>query len=158
MPAALLAIVLLSPLPLRAHNGAVAIAVPVEGIVADGDLSDWPEALRTYEVNHVEVGAEPQDEGDLSAWFRVAVDPSTEAIYLALEVTDDDPIVDSAEGADNWDAADGCEVYLLSDHERGRRPRQWVLWGNHRAYWAGATVENGRVGVGGTEGVRVYES
>jgi hypothetical protein len=29
--------------PLYAHNGAVAIAVPVEGIVVDGDLSDWPE-------------------------------------------------------------------------------------------------------------------
>ena len=27
--------------PLSAHNGAVAIAVPVEGIVVDGDLSDW---------------------------------------------------------------------------------------------------------------------
>ena len=26
--------------PVSAHNGAVAIAVPVEGIVVDGDLSD----------------------------------------------------------------------------------------------------------------------
>ena len=31
--------------PLSADNGAVAIAVPVEGIVVDGDLSDWPEEV-----------------------------------------------------------------------------------------------------------------
>ena len=34
-------ILLLLAVPLIAHNGAVAIAVPVEGIVVDGDLSDW---------------------------------------------------------------------------------------------------------------------
>jgi hypothetical protein len=28
--------------PAQAHNGAVALAVPVEGITVDGDLSDWP--------------------------------------------------------------------------------------------------------------------
>jgi len=37
--------VLLLAVPLYAHNGAVAIAVPVEGIVVDGDLSDWPEGM-----------------------------------------------------------------------------------------------------------------
>jgi hypothetical protein len=31
----------------QAHNGAVAIAVPVEGITIDGDFSDWPEGMRT---------------------------------------------------------------------------------------------------------------
>ena len=31
--------------PVQAHNGAVAIAVPVEGITVDGDLSDWPEEM-----------------------------------------------------------------------------------------------------------------
>ena len=32
---------LLTALPVFAHNGAVAIAVPVEGITVDGDLSGW---------------------------------------------------------------------------------------------------------------------
>lgn len=32
-----------------AHNGAVAVAVPVEGITVDGDLSDWP-ALQVYPI------------------------------------------------------------------------------------------------------------
>jgi len=34
----------------EAHNGKVAIAVPVEGIVVDGDLSDWPEDMRRYPI------------------------------------------------------------------------------------------------------------
>ena len=36
--------------PSHAHNGAVAIAVPVEGIVVDGDLSDWPEGMHVYPI------------------------------------------------------------------------------------------------------------
>lgn len=40
-----LILLLLLAVPLNAHNGAVAIAVPVEGIVVDGDLSDWPEEV-----------------------------------------------------------------------------------------------------------------
>ncbi len=41
----ILLLVLSYPHPTHAHNGAVAIAVPVEGITVDGDLSDWPEGL-----------------------------------------------------------------------------------------------------------------
>ena len=31
--------------PAGAHNGAVALVYPVEGIVVDGDLSEWPDHL-----------------------------------------------------------------------------------------------------------------
>ena len=38
----LLALLLLQAvLPVFAHNGTVAIALPMEGITVDGDLSDW---------------------------------------------------------------------------------------------------------------------
>jgi len=43
---------LLLSLPVQAHNGAVAIAVPVEGITVDGDLSDWPEGMRKYSIQN----------------------------------------------------------------------------------------------------------
>ena len=33
-----------------AHNEAMAIAVPLEGITLDGDLSDWPEGMRRYPI------------------------------------------------------------------------------------------------------------
>jgi hypothetical protein len=45
-----LILLLLLAVPLSAHNGAVAIAVPVEGIVVDGDLSDWPEGCCTDSI------------------------------------------------------------------------------------------------------------
>ena len=38
----LLLFLLTLPHSAQAHNGAVAIAVPMEGITVDGDLSDWP--------------------------------------------------------------------------------------------------------------------
>ena len=47
-PMRILLLLVLAVLPLQAHNGAVAIAVPVEGIVVDGDLSDWPDNLIRY--------------------------------------------------------------------------------------------------------------
>ena len=36
--------------PAAAHNGALAIAVPVEGIKIDGDFSDWPKEMKRYAI------------------------------------------------------------------------------------------------------------
>jgi len=47
--------------PLSAHNGAVAIAVPVEGIMVDGDLSDWPEECRDDRSAPVELSGAAAD-------------------------------------------------------------------------------------------------
>ena len=49
----ILALLLLAA-PLYAHNGAVAIAVPVEGIVVDGDLSDWQDGRTDYGIARLE--------------------------------------------------------------------------------------------------------
>jgi hypothetical protein len=48
-------LLLLVAVPLSAHNGAVAIAVPVEGIVVHGDLSDWPKGMDEYAANESRV-------------------------------------------------------------------------------------------------------
>ena len=32
----------------QAHNGATAIAVPLEDIVIDGELADWPADMERY--------------------------------------------------------------------------------------------------------------
>ena len=42
--------------PVEAHNGKVALGFPVEGIVVDGDLSDWPEEMRRYPILLPEYG------------------------------------------------------------------------------------------------------
>ena len=45
--------------PAAAHNGALAIAVPVEGIEIDGDFSDWPQDMRRYPIALAEDGVLP---------------------------------------------------------------------------------------------------
>jgi len=72
----ILALILLSVWPLFAHNGAVAVAMPVDGITVDGDLSDWPDGLATHEITFPEYGDRPTSDGDLKAHFRVGHDAS----------------------------------------------------------------------------------
>jgi hypothetical protein len=57
-----------------AHNGAGAIAVPVEGITIDGDLSDWPEGMREYPISQLTraFNDPPQNTDDYQAFFRIA--------------------------------------------------------------------------------------
>lgn len=52
--------------PAVAHNGAVGVAPPVQGIVIDGDLSDWPLAARWYIPVYL-------DAGNLSFVEKIAV-------------------------------------------------------------------------------------
>ena len=63
----LVLLLLLQPHPSHSHNGAVAIAVPVEGITVDGDLSDWPEGMREYDIELYESGDAPRDSSDILA-------------------------------------------------------------------------------------------
>ncbi|MBT3344053.1 MAG: sigma 54-interacting transcriptional regulator [Gemmatimonadetes bacterium] len=86
----LLAVVALS-LPLYAHNGAVAIAVPVEGIVVDGDLSDWPEGMRSYEVT-MGVGSLPQ--AGSTGRFQVGYEVATGHLVVGIEARR--PIIDDS--------------------------------------------------------------
>ena len=83
--------------PSAAHNGAVAIAVPVEGIVVDGDLSDWPEGMPIYPIGWVHPAAykaePPQGPDDFQAHFRVGYDPQEDALLLAISVADDENVV-----------------------------------------------------------------
>jgi hypothetical protein len=38
------------PHTIHAHNGAVALAYPVENITVDGDFGDWPDGLPSYPI------------------------------------------------------------------------------------------------------------
>jgi len=57
-------LLLVLSLPAASHNGANAIAVPVEGIKVDGDLSDWPEGMKRYPIALAEIGDKPKDKQD----------------------------------------------------------------------------------------------
>lgn len=103
------ALVLLA-LPLQAHNDRIAYAVAVEGIVVDGDLSDWPDDLPVYAIRHNTdaygttdlAGTDLDASHDFSPEFRVAYSPSDQRIYVAIRARDD--VI--------YEDGDGCEIYL----------------------------------------------
>ena len=99
------------PYPSQAHNGVVAIAVPVEGITVDGDLSDWPAGMVKYPLARPEFGDPPQDESDFSGTFRIAYQAAEQALYIAVDVEDESTVITTSAPSD-WDTQDGCEIYV----------------------------------------------
>jgi ligand-binding sensor domain-containing protein/serine phosphatase RsbU (regulator of sigma subunit) len=121
-------LILGSGVPTRAHNGSVALAVPVEEIAIDGDFSDWPVEMRRYPIGRFGYGDSPGDASDLKAWFRLGYDIGGNALYLAVEV-EDDAILAGTEGKDQ----DGCEVYLdLLHGDRDSPAMMYAAYGERR--------------------------
>ena len=101
--------------PAMAHNGAVAIAVPVEGIAIDGNLADWPAEMRWYPVSITAGGASPRDAVDLTARFKIGYHIRENALYAAVEVRDEFTQIDEDHGP-HWYLLDGCEIYVDAAH------------------------------------------
>ena len=121
-----------------AHNGEVAFAVPVEGIVIDGDLSDWPVSTQ-YAIERVGLGSAASDSDDYCATFRVGWDGPTASLYVAVEIVDDDLVVEGEspasmrqmarflqrlgwrrrEDAEPPSLRDGCAVIIDVGHQDG---------------------------------------
>jgi ligand-binding sensor domain-containing protein/serine phosphatase RsbU (regulator of sigma subunit) len=122
-----LLLLLLLPHSTQAHNGAVAIAVPVEGIIVDGDLSDWPEGMRSYSIERSDwpkglwfypiakgaSGDRPEDEEDFLGFFRIGYSAAENALYLAVEMHDQSIVLDG----DEVYARDGIVLFLDLNHE-----------------------------------------
>ena len=123
-----LLLALLHPHPSHAHNGAVAIAVPVEGIVVDGDLSDWPQGMTRYSIELPESGVAPKDSVDFKASFRIGYNPEENALYVAVEVRDES-VVKESKGEIDWDTQETCEIYFFADETDHLHPTQYFLRG-----------------------------
>ena len=128
-------IVVTMPIEANAHNGKVALAVPVEGIMVDGDLSDWPEGMRRYPILLPELGVHPKGPDDLEGTFRIGYHEGENALYIAVEVWDESTVIDTTSDA-RWDTQDGCEVYVDVEHKREGSPAvRYMTWGDRcRAY------------------------
>lgn len=114
--------------PASAHtDGAVAYVGPVDGILVDGSLDDWPAqavsyALRdkgafhgTTDLLDVDLDGSP----DLDARFTLGYD--AQRLYIAVSVVDD-----ALRLGPSYKHTDACEIYLDADHS-GERV---VFWPN----------------------------
>ena len=113
------------------HNGAVAIVFPVDGIVIDGKLDDWPAEGRRYPISLPEYGLGPRNDNDFQGEFRLGFAPDENALYIAVDVRDESAVIDSSV---NWDGQDGCEIYIDTGHARNQFfPVQYTLRGSQPA-------------------------
>ncbi|NKB72477.1 MAG: hypothetical protein GKR89_35825 [Candidatus Latescibacteria bacterium] len=118
------------PHAIQAHNGAVALAVPVEGITIDGDLSDWPPKMTAYPIARRQAGAPLKGAADFQGAFRIGYHTEENALYIAVEVVDDS-VVRQARGEESWNTQDGCEIYLdLSREDEFPPPIQYYIRGS----------------------------
>jgi signal transduction histidine kinase/ligand-binding sensor domain-containing protein len=97
----------------RADSGAVALAYPLQQVVVDGSLNDWPDAMPRYAIALTGRGHKPFGADDLQAEFRVAYSAADNALYVAVEVRDESSVL-GRNGDFDWRYFDGCEVYLQS--------------------------------------------
>jgi serine phosphatase RsbU (regulator of sigma subunit)/ligand-binding sensor domain-containing protein len=98
--------------PAAGHNGHIAMAQPVSGIIVDGVIDDWPSVER-FPVEQLLRGATPTDSLDLSAYYRVGYDAQAGALFVGIEVRDSDVVG----GGD-----EGIELYLDALHHRRESP------------------------------------
>ena len=145
-------------LPLHAHNGAAAIAVPVQEIVVDGDFADWPETVPRYPIALLQAGNMPVDDGDFTGSLRFAYNAEQNSLYIAIEITDESVVVDTSAGGD-WDNQDGCELYVDLLHWKGdTEVGQYGVQGEtYRTYGTGVQTTDTEVAVYGQGGERRYE-
>ncbi|MFC1525251.1 two-component regulator propeller domain-containing protein [Candidatus Latescibacterota bacterium] len=103
--------------PLAAHNGEVALAASVQGIVLDGSLDEWPAGAIRFRIGDVVGGGHPQGDGDLQGEFGIGFDRESGALYVGIRVRDDSQI--SSPRADGSPSVDACEIHVSAAHEEG---------------------------------------
>ena len=99
-----------------AHNGAVAIALPVDGIEIDGDLSDWPASTVLHPIRIAELEA-VVDSADIYVTMQAGYSRSQHRMILGLSFSDD-YLLQPQSHLDNEDFldADRCLIAFTYDH------------------------------------------
>lgn len=148
-------LLLLFPLGARAHNGAVTVGVPVEGIVVDGDLSDWPDGL-VWNRLHFLTRDLPEDSNDLQGRFAVGYSVEENALYVTVEVQDESLVLEA--GNLQWDSVDGCELYVDVGHsEEDVSVGQYRITGTVPGIYSDVRREDFRVAAQRDAGEHRYE-
>lgn len=108
---------LLSNTTVYGENGKVATAFPLRDITIDGDLSDWPQTATAQALDFA-FWQEPSGPRDIGATLRLGYDAEANALYVAVEVIDDETVLATSE--DNAQR-DGCALYLAAADPSGRQ-------------------------------------
>ena len=115
--------------PAHTHNGAVALAIPLENITIDGDLSDWPNGMTYYAVDNPEFQLPPKDTTDFQGHFRIGYNASESALYIATETTDESILINR----------EGGGIYIDLAHKDHNSPvGQYYFMGSGIYYGQGA--------------------
>ena len=140
----------------------VTVALPVSGIVLDGDLSDWPRGMLrlpirndfgAYGATDLD-GVDLDDSVDLSPSFMVGYDHEAQLLYAGVEVRDD--VLRNPPSGEPRDT-DACEIYVsgLGGDGSGHQPLQYVMVPGRHSYagYAGnPALKGGRIGDTRTRG------
>ena len=118
----------------QADNGEIAHAVPVDGIVIDGDLADWPAELPRHPVRMNGESEVVEQSESFAAGFRAGYDAAENAVYIALEVVDDVHVVSDDAGSDDWQRFDSVIAYVDFNHTTtGSGSALYLVTGDHRS-------------------------
>ncbi|MBT3346680.1 MAG: hypothetical protein HN404_27030, partial [Gemmatimonadetes bacterium] len=82
-------LLLLTALTASAHNGKVALALPMEGIIVDGELGDWPATVHWHRIEHWFAGGPGRGDLDFLARVAFAHDPARRELLVAIDIRDD---------------------------------------------------------------------
>ncbi len=81
----------------HAHNGKTAYAIPVSGIIIDGNLNDWPGDMELYPIDWVDLiyynPKPPSGPDDFSATFSCRLQFKINLLYVAVVVRDEDLVI-----------------------------------------------------------------
>ena len=106
---------LLCALPVSAHTGVGAQAIPMSQIHIDGRLDDWPDRMVVYPILSVHPNKHdpPYAGADLTASFRVGYDTTVGEFYVAVIIVDDDVVTRPSLSA----MQDRCEIFVEVEHK-----------------------------------------
>lgn len=128
-----LVIALLWVIDSQADNGEIAPAAPLDEIVIDGDLTDWPADLHRHAVRMNGESEVVERSDSFAASFRAGYDTDENAVYIALEVVDDVHVVPDEAGPDDWQRFDSVIAYVDFKHTvTGSGSALYLVMGDHR--------------------------
>ncbi|MEX0315567.1 MAG: serine hydrolase [Allomuricauda sp.] len=139
-------------------DDAIAYAIPLDNIILDGDLSEWPSGMTKYPIKNAELGMVPESNEDFLGSFRIGYSTEKNEIYIAMEINDESQVIESPE-VSFWDNQDGLELYINEKSLKSGSPvTQYSEYGNDRnAYGARTDWDNVEMEKKATENGKTVE-